>query len=76
MKALIVMALLATAGAASAETQADQTITVYRAGKPTVYDSNRKPYIDDRLRTHRLQEEAPPAPDNKVEKKDRAIGTG
>lgn len=42
MKAVVAILLLATAGAALAETQADRPITVYKAGKPYIYDSVRR----------------------------------
>ena len=44
MKAIVAILFLATAGAALAETgkPADQSITVYKAGKPYIYDSLRR----------------------------------
>ena len=62
MKAIVAILLLGMTGAAFAETSkpADQPITVYKGGKPYIYDSARTPYragtpyIDDRLQMRRL----------------------
>jgi hypothetical protein len=42
MKTIAAILLLAMTGTALAETQADQPITVYKAGKPFIYDSVRR----------------------------------
>jgi hypothetical protein len=42
MKTIAAILLLAMTGTALAETQADQPITVYKAGKPYIYDSVRR----------------------------------
>jgi hypothetical protein len=75
MKAIVSILLLEMTGAVLADTA--KPMTGDKAGQSYIYDANRKPYIDDRLRSHRLQEEAPPALDNsgRIEKKDRALGT-
>jgi hypothetical protein len=42
MKTIAAILLLAMTGTALAETQADRPITVYKAGKPYIYDSVRR----------------------------------
>jgi hypothetical protein len=76
MKTIVAVLLLGMTGGALADTA--KPVTADQAGKSYIYDSNRKPYIDDRLRSHRLQDETPPLLDNsgKAEKKDRALGAG
>jgi hypothetical protein len=76
MKTAVAILLLGMTGAVLADPA--RPVTSDKAGKSYIYDANRKPYIGDRLRSHRLQEEAPPLLDNsgKAEKKDRALGTG
>jgi hypothetical protein len=62
MKAIVAILLLATTGAAQAETgkPADQPVTVHKAGKPYIFDGARTPYragmpyIDDRLQMRQL----------------------